>query len=357
MPLTNTLPTGSKPSTPGLAPFHITRATLRNGYRAYYPEDFSSPNKAAAPLKQKKTVRFVKGHTTIPNIPFSHLAAPAPTNHRHHHTPTPIITTHYTTHDSPDLDSDPAEYLPEEEEDATPPLTPALARKHLRGKVERLPREDGTAAAAVPWRKTPRFRGSGFVQVLDNPVAEGLALAGEKGLGLPSDSWRDVVRAGRGVVVVREGEGEMGMGMIEGAWMGVRSESGRERGLGMRDGDVGGLGAWRGGEGGYVVRVVAAGGRKARWGKVKIQGAGEAKEEGVEVDDESGTLTEGSDSEDGDEYDFVHDFSLEEAEGWVPVMVAEEDQGDDWMSLTGSWIKMGDAPGDVKRREEKVVVG
>jgi hypothetical protein len=105
-----------------------------------------------------------------------------------------------------------------------------------------------------------------------------------------------------------------------------------------------------------VVKVVAAGGRKARWGKIR-GGAGNVKEEEVEVDDESGTLTEGSDSEDGDEYDLVHDFSLEEAQGWVPVMVAEEDHGDDWMSLTGSWIKMGDAPSDGKRREEKVIAG
>ncbi|EAQ84806.1 predicted protein [Chaetomium globosum CBS 148.51] len=74
-------------------------------------------------------------------------------------------------------------------------------------------------------------------------------------------------------------------------------------------------------------------------------------------EEESAALTEGSDSEDGDEYDFVNDFSLEEAEGWVPVMVAEEDHGDDWMSLTGSWIKMGDAPGDVKKVQEKVVAG
>ncbi|KAH6842691.1 hypothetical protein B0I37DRAFT_382568 [Chaetomium sp. MPI-CAGE-AT-0009] len=82
-------------------------------------------------------------------------------------------------------------------------------------------------------------------------------------------------------------------------------------------------------------------------------GAREAREEEVQVD-EAAEMTEGSDSE--GEYDFVHDFSLEEAEGWVPVMVAEEDQGDDWMSLTGSWIKMGDA-GDVKKSQEKAVAG
>ncbi|KAK4033779.1 hypothetical protein C8A01DRAFT_19321 [Parachaetomium inaequale] len=56
----------------------------------------------------------------------------------------------------------------------------------------------------------------------------------------------------------------------------------------------------------------------------------------------------GSDSEIGDDFDFLHDFSLEEAEGWVPVMVAEEDEGDDWMSLTGSWIRLGDV-GDAKK--------
>jgi hypothetical protein len=58
----------------------------------------------------------------------------------------------------------------------------------------------------------------------------------------------------------------------------------------------------------------------------------------------SATLTDaGSDSEgdDDDGYDFLADLSLDEAKGWVPVMVADEDEGDDWMSLTGSWVMMG----------------
>jgi hypothetical protein len=56
---------------------------------------------------------------------------------------------------------------------------------------------------------------------------------------------------------------------------------------------------------------------------------------------ESVALTEaGPESESEDEYDCLFDFSAEEAEGWVPVMVAEEYGGDEWMSLTGSWMLM-----------------
>ncbi|KAK4248068.1 hypothetical protein C7999DRAFT_13970 [Corynascus novoguineensis] len=66
--------------------------------------------------------------------------------------------------------------------------------------------------------------------------------------------------------------------------------------------------------------------------------------------DESIALTEaGSDLDEFEgevDYDFLRDLSLDEAEGWVPVMVAEDEEGDDWMSLTGSWMRMsvvGDA--------------
>ncbi|SPQ26748.1 cb32ca8f-6897-42e3-9a6b-2a2d087df62f [Thermothielavioides terrestris] len=47
-----------------------------------------------------------------------------------------------------------------------------------------------------------------------------------------------------------------------------------------------------------------------------------------------------SESDSGDEYDVLVDFSGNEADGWVPVMVAEENEGEDWMSLTGSWVLM-----------------
>ncbi|KAL2175069.1 uncharacterized protein P884DRAFT_248678 [Thermothelomyces heterothallicus CBS 202.75] len=43
-----------------------------------------------------------------------------------------------------------------------------------------------------------------------------------------------------------------------------------------------------------------------------------------------------------EEYDLFRDFPLHEADGWIPVMVAEEEEGNDWMSLTGSWMRMGD---------------
>ncbi|KAK4155612.1 hypothetical protein C8A00DRAFT_13346 [Chaetomidium leptoderma] len=74
---------------------------------------------------------------------------------------------------------------------------------------------------------------------------------------------------------------------------------------------------------------------------------------------ESVALTEAGseDSEDELEYDFLRDidfshmdFLHDEADGWVPVMVAEEEEGDDWMSLTGSWVLMGGAlAGEAKK--------
>jgi hypothetical protein len=111
---------------------------------------------------------------------------------------------------------------------------------------------------------------------------------------------------------------------------------------------------------GYVVRVGKSRGSSGKRGRNLKGGKGVDLKAAEEMDageetrteevlDESVSLSEaGSDSESGDDYDFLHDFSLEEAEGWVPVMVAEEDEGDDWMSLTGSWIRLGDA-GDVKK--------
>jgi hypothetical protein len=62
--------------------------------------------------------------------------------------------------------------------------------------------------------------------------------------------------------------------------------------------------------------------------------------EGESVVEEMGLVEGGSESETGDESDVFYDFSREEAEGWVPVMVAEDEEGDDWMSLTGSWVLM-----------------
>ncbi|KAK4099464.1 hypothetical protein N658DRAFT_475225 [Parathielavia hyrcaniae] len=58
----------------------------------------------------------------------------------------------------------------------------------------------------------------------------------------------------------------------------------------------------------------------------------------------AGLTDDGSESgrdDDDDEYDFLGDESLEEADGWIPVMVAEQDEGYDWISLTGSFVMMG----------------
>jgi hypothetical protein len=178
------------------------------------------------------------------------------------------------------------------------------------------------------WWKEPRFRGSGAVVVLDDPVRDGMEIAGA-GVGLPGDGkgWRRVDGGGKGV-----GEG---VGLEGGVEKGLRFDEGeREGGFGV--------GEIERGEGGYTVRVVTSKGRKGK-GKREVEREEVVGLQEVEVgssvaatDSEAGS----SDSDSGSECDLLFDFSKEEAKGWVPVMVAEEDEGDDWMSLTGSWVMM-----------------
>jgi hypothetical protein len=126
-----------------------------------------------------------------------------------------------------------------------------------------------------------------------------------------------------------------------------RAGAGEDKGLryeyGEREADFG-MEALVRKEFGYTVRVVRS--RQAKREEAKGE---ERNVEGPEVRGEGAVpetvalMEVGSDSErdDLDEYDLLADVSLDEADGWVPVMVAEEDEGDDWMSLTGSWVMMG----------------
>jgi hypothetical protein len=177
------------------------------------------------------------------------------------------------------------------------------------------------------WRKQPRFRGSGTLRVLDDPVRDGLKLARSRA-GLPSDRWRDtpgvVVQVKRERPETREDKG-------------LRYEEG-ERDAGFEMENIVRE------DGGYTVKVVRSQRTKRKEAEGEERNVEVVELQGDEALAESVTLTEaGSDSEreDLDEYDFLADASLEEADGWVPVMVAEEDEGDDWMSLTGSWVMMG----------------
>ena len=187
----------------------------------------------------------------------------------------------------------------------------------------------------VVWRKEPRFRGSGTLALLDDPVRDGERLARE-GRGTARGRWRDRSWAEEdGAFDVWE-QTELGRGLGMLRW----KDGEREAGFTLGDID-----RW---EEPLMAMVVPMRQKKGA-GLVK---AGEIVQEQMPLpqpeDSEavaaSVTLTDaGSDSEgdDDDGYDFLADLSLDEAKGWVPVMVADEDEGDDWMSLTGSWVMMG----------------
>ncbi len=324
-----TAPTTHKP-----VPKPHTRITLSNGYRAYHPttpkplKKTKDQDQDHSPTK-KKTVRFLAGHLTIPYSPST------PPSHK---TKAKTKSTTKTGKGSggADAQNETVQRGPrpgsvvvvlrpgsddgnEEEEE-----------KH-HGNVDggEMGRYvDGPGGVRV-WRKEGRWRGSGRVRVLDEPVRDGLALVREGGC------WEEEDR--------EDGDGE----------------------LRVRE------------EGGYTVRVVRNGRKKkGRKGKAavhtkktgeevkkveevveleKMKEADEVKDvENVDDEDEVESLGESvalseagsSGSESGDDDELLYDFSREEAEGWVPVMVADEDQKEeDWMSLTGSWVLIGEPKG------------
>lgn len=184
-----------------------------------------------------------------------------------------------------------------------------------------------TAQAPAPFR----HRGSSGRRTQTRPLdddtlREGCELAGS-GERLPSDAWRDGVLLSGGrkkTKRVRWGEG-------------LRWEEGeRDVGFTLRSIALG--------EPGYAVRVV----EERRVERVEVGLEVPVLRVVEETDHLVGEAVAGgetgSDTDSGDEYDVLVEFTGEEADGWVPVMVAEEDdEGDDWMSLTGSWVMMGGA--------------
>ncbi|KAK4171284.1 hypothetical protein QBC36DRAFT_249878 [Triangularia setosa] len=172
------------------------------------------------------------------------------------------------------------------------------------------------------WRKEPRFRGSGRVVVLDDPVRNGLEVA-FSGEVLPSDFWKVNGRWRAQSKEEEECEDELSLADI------------------LRD------------EPAYTVRTVARRGEK-RVTKNTVKKTVSFKTPLVEeipylqppelLHPDSASdyeLSIGSDS--GCEYDSFLDFSEDEAQGWVPVMVREdhEEEEEGWVSLSGSWMMLG----------------
>jgi hypothetical protein len=155
-------------------------------------------------------------------------------------------------------------------------------------------------------------------------VREGGELARSE-VSLPSDRWRD----GEGSLSFLAGRNGKKKRVRWGE--GLRWEEGeRDAGFSLRS-----IVRW---EPAYAVKVV-----DEPRGKGRRRNARETErvEVGMEVrtpQQAEEAPVESSDS--GDECDVLVDFSGNEADGWVPVMVAEEDEGEDWMSLTGSWVLM-----------------
>jgi hypothetical protein len=319
-----------------LAAKSITRVTLSNGYRAYRRSD------AKPTGKPQKRVRFVKGHVTIPDRPIimspdleeeeemlegvgedsdggggglDGLAGDGSANGLGEQQQEGVVQVGLTNE-------------MKEGESLEKQTQPAVEQGGSENKVQKRARLVLINRRGVAmWRKQPRFRGSGTLRVLDDPVRDGLKLARSRA-GLPSDRWRDtpgvVVQVKRERPETREDKG-------------LRYEEG-ERDAGFEMENIVRE------DGGYTVRVVRSQRTKRKEAEGEERNVEVVELQGDEALAESVTLTEaGSDSEreDLDEYDFLADASLEEADGWVPVMVAEEDEGDDWMSLTGSWVMMG----------------
>lgn len=304
-------------------PTPLTRVTLSNGYRAYRQQGNEKP-------AQPKRVRFVKGHVTIPDDiitasaqqPRAAAAAAAGEG-------TPLGEGRERT-----------EVEEKGEGEGRLKALGAGQRPAARAacldpdcKVESNAGRFVERGGIAVWRKEPRWRGSGTLRVLDDPVRDGERLARE-GMGLARGRWRDRgwagedsgfdvwdrVEQGRGVGVLRWAEGEREAGFTLGD-VDRREEPLMAVVVPMRQG-----------KGADVVK-------RAGVAEEQVRQPEEEKEDAVAA---SVALTEAeSESESDDGYDFLADLSLEEAEGWVPVMVAEEDEGDDWMSLTGSWIMMG----------------
>ncbi|KAK4126955.1 hypothetical protein N657DRAFT_182519 [Parathielavia appendiculata] len=286
-----------------MSPNGITRVTLSNGYRAYRRRADGDK-----PAKQQKKVRFVKGYVTIPD----------------RHTP-PIMRRpsgpgnmqgQLHVNQGNGLDGDDGEVIGEHKAKEMVEMVKTADEDKAAGEptsaVE--PGQRGKGGSYVDrggikvWRKQPRFRGSGTLQVLDDPVRDGMLLARSQ-MGWPSDKWRD------GLGMVCPAENEKDCECVE--------EKGLRYGEGKR-------------EAGFRLENVARG--EFCW-TIRVVHRGQMNRGVIE----SVVLTDAASESgrDDDEYEFLGDVSLGKADGWVPVMVAEEDEGYDWISLTGSLVMMG----------------
>ncbi|KAK4199319.1 hypothetical protein QBC40DRAFT_176638 [Triangularia verruculosa] len=170
------------------------------------------------------------------------------------------------------------------------------------------------------WRKEPRFRGGGRVVVRDDPVKDGIDIAFSEEV-LPSDCWRESKR------------------------LKARADKESEEDISMDD-IVQKVSA-------FTLITVPLRTRKKtkKMAKKRVSFKTPLVEEIpylqspelVHPDSASDCgLSVGSDS--GCEYDALLDFSEDEAQGWVPVMVREDhDEEEGWVSLTGSWMMLGGA--------------
>ncbi|KXX77777.1 hypothetical protein MMYC01_204089 [Madurella mycetomatis] len=186
-------------------------------------------------------------------------------------------------------------------------------------------------------RKEPRpTRGSGSVQALDDPVKDGRELAGTRDF-LPSDRWRgaEMDRRALGTEVTKRVSKRR-----------LRYEEG-EREDGFTLSDISHE------EPVYTVRVVAQRCGEEEQDEIGKMGD-DAKATSPSLDGSTpGPVTDesGAESDSGCECDFLIDVDQVEAAGWVPVMVPEDEGGDDWMSLKGSWVLMrGPRETTVRRR-------
>ncbi|KAL2149259.1 hypothetical protein VTH82DRAFT_8607 [Thermothelomyces myriococcoides] len=362
-----TLPINPKPSChpPDM---EITRVALSNGYRAYHPKNADSKE----PPEQKKRVRFVKGHVIIPDIPHCGYARPPSKQPRG--AAVSILKNTNNNNSSKEI----VHKLPSQANNrklVNLPLRVASEKrqqpqqrqqqKHVTAGTYHKPAGAKPEPARALWRKRPRFRGSGFVRVLDDPVAHGRELAAEtSSVRLPSDRWRDPPPHVREPRRLEEEDDDDDYYEERAGRLPLRYEDGERDAAFSLDDLV------RERQPAYVVRVVVASAasrcsRKKVRSVVEVDGGDKEKGE-KEVSaaaDEAGRIDaeaqfeQGEDSdvflalsetssyleseEEEEEYDFVRDFQIDEDDGWVPVMVAEEEKGDDWMSLTGTWMRLG----------------
>ncbi|KAK4186400.1 hypothetical protein QBC35DRAFT_437446 [Podospora australis] len=183
------------------------------------------------------------------------------------------------------------------------------------------------------WRKKKRFRGSGSIEMLDDPIRHGweLAFAEDE---LASDSWREKR-------VARHAPQENWNVTDLRYDLGEREEGFRLEDIVHHEPNY------------YTVKMA-----REKWPKKRVvmentSGLEDSQHLSLpslsrpESAMDCGISSGGSES--GCECDFLLELDEEPLEGWVPVMVREDHHDEEgWVSLTGSWMLMG-GPDDRKR--------